>query len=582
MTQQTADGTEFDRQALKTKMLSLLSELYPGFTAEMADQLIEYLENSKVFQADQHSTASREASPRNPLPHHETILITYGNSISKENEPGLVTMRRFLKAYVGEIISTVHFLPFFPYSSDDGFSVIDYQRIDPQIGTWADIENFSDSYALMFDAVINHVSSESQWFKKYLAEVSPEKEYFIEADPAEDYSMVVRPRVSPLLTRVKTTHADKYVWTTFSTDQIDLNYQNPQLLKEMLSLLVSYAKSGASLIRLDAIAYCWKKKNTSCINLPETHALVKLIRLCLDYFAPGTRIITETNVPHLENISYFGNGDEANLVYQFALPPLTVFSFRSGNAEKLTRWLMNLEEPPEGCSYFNFLSSHDGIGLMPIENILDQAEKNFLEKCALESGGKISYKQFGDGTQSGYELNINYQDALASVNESDAVRIERFLAAETLLISLKGVPGIYIHSLLGSRNNYYEMSITGIPRRINRGSLDYDTLVRELESTSNRKMIFDELIRRLQIRAEHAALRVDSDQSVFSLDHRIISFTRRSILQGQEETIMVLINVSDDVVALQLEKQSLDLLSNQRKETHVFVPPRSSLWLLID
>ncbi|MCU0488138.1 MAG: substrate-binding domain-containing protein [Anaerolineales bacterium] len=576
------DAAGEKRHIFEARLLSLLSQLYPNSAGAVAAGLIERLEAANPFQAGCDPSESPAALAKNRSLEHETILITYGNSIRKENEAGLVTLERFLKAYVGNVISTVHLLPFFPYSSDDGFSVIDYASIDPQIGAWGDVGRFSCAYRLMFDAVINHISRESQWFKRFLADQAPEKDYFIEADPAEDTSLVVRPRALPLLTKVKTASAEKYVWTTFSSDQIDLNYQNPELLKEMLALLVAYARSGASLIRLDAIAYCWKKKHSSCISLPETHALVKLIRLCLDEYAPGTRIITETNVPHLENISYFGAGDEANLVYQFALPPLTLFSFRSGNAEKLTRWLMNLEEPPLGGCYFNFLSSHDGIGLMPIEGILDESEKRFLERCTLESGGRISYKRLGDGTQRAYELNINYQDALASVNESDAYRIERFLAAETLLVSLKGVPGIYIHSLLGSRNNYSEMTVSGIARRINRGSLAYDQLVEELGADSPRRMIFDELIRRLKLRSEHAALRVDSAQKVLALDPRLVSFERRSSQPGREETILVLVNVSDEPVALRLEKPGLDLISNQWKEASLQVPARSSLWLLQD
>lgn len=575
----------------KTKLLSnqeftkkaayLLSQLYPNSDLVL-EKLTKRIERVNSFQKNYHNPGLTSAYQADHLLDHETILITYGNSITKKNEAGLVTLNRFLAKYVGKTISTIHLLPIFPSSSDDGFSVIDYKNIDPQLGTWDDIAKLSNSYYLMFDAVINHVSRENHWFKNFIKELSPEKEYFIVADPSEDYSMVVRPRAIPLFTKVKTESSEKFVWTTFSSDQIDLNYRNPDLLIEMISILLEYAKSGASIIRLDAIAYCWKKKKSKCTSLPETHALVKLIRLCLDHYAPGTRIITETNVPHLENISYFGEGDEANLVYQFALPPLTLFSFRSGNAEKLMHWLMNLEEPPDGCMYFNFLSSHDGIGLMPVENILDEEERGFIEKCTLESGGRISYKDNGDGTLSPYELNINYQDALASIIESDAVRIERFLSAETFLISLKGVPGIYIQSLLGSRNNYFEMSTSGISRRINRGSLDYETLLNEFQIGRNRRIIFDELIRRLKIRSNHSALGVHSEQHPFSIDPALISFERRSTIPGCEESIIVIINVSDEDKSVFFDKSGLDLLTDQRKNNTFTISPRSSVWLLLD
>jgi glucosylglycerate phosphorylase len=555
----------------QSRAITLLSILYPDRAGDIFPALMVKMEKAGSLLPD--PTDSRKTQPDLT---HEAILITYGNSLSQAGEHGLVTLANFLKSHVGDLISTVHVLPFFPFTSDDGFSVVNYLKIDPNLGTWANVADLSTSYNLMFDAVINHVSQESEWFQRFLRDQAPERDYFITADPDQDYSLVVRPRTLPLLTRVETACGWKYVWTTFSADQIDLNFANPDLLGEILSILVSYAKSGASLIRLDAIAYAWKKAGTRCLSLPETHTLVKLIRLCLDYYAPGTRVITETNVPHLENISYFGNGDEAKLVYQFALPPLTLFSFRSGNACKLMKWLQKLEQPPTGCHYFNFLSSHDGIGLMPVENILDATEREFLEKSTLMSGGKISYKDLGDGTQAAYELNINYQDALAAADEPDGIRVERFLSAMTFLISLKGVPGIYIHSLLGSRNNYEELISTGMPRRINRGSIDYKSLEQELNTGGPRQVILNELMHRLQVRAEHPALSVEAAQQVIDLDHRLISFTRTA---RTGEQILVLINVSDDTVQVDLPSSGLELISNRLLNNSFEVKARRSMWI---
>lgn len=394
--------------------------------------------------------------------------------------------------------------------------------------------------------------------------------------------MVFRPRALPLLTQVETTKGSTYVWTTFSEDQIDLNYQNPDLMIQMMQVMLDYALSGANLIRLDAIAYCWKKLGTPCLNLPETHALVKLIRLCLDFYAPGTRIITETNVPHVENIAYFGEGNEANLVYQFALPPLVFFSFRAGNAQKLNKWLSELENPPLSCRYFNFLSSHDGIGVTPVATVLEPHEKKQLEGWTLESGGRISYKDVGDGTRVPYELNINYLDAMASLQETDLVRARRFISAETLLISLKGVPGIYIHSLLGSRNNYEEMHDSGIARRINRGRIDFSALQQELKPGGHRQVIFDELLRRLRLRREHPALSVDAQQEVLTLDPRLVSFVRQSVGQHPQEKILVLVNVSDDNVKVGIPSAGWDLLADEKVETDILVLPGSCRWIVLN
>lgn len=564
-----------EKQEFENRALALLEKLYPNRSSEVLPGLIRRLDEADSLLPM--GLSSQNSCQRKSDPDHEAILITYGDSLSQAGEPGLVTLRHFLSTYVGDRISTVHILPFFPYSSDDGFAVIDYRQVDKKLGTWADIAGLSTSYDLMFDAVINHVSSKSLWFQRFLKNIPPEADYFITADPNDDYSQVIRPRALPLLTPVETTQGEKYVWTTFSPDQIDLNYHNPDLLTEILSLLVSYTKSGAYLIRLDAIAYVWKKIGTRCLSLPETHALVKLIRLCLDAYTPGTRIITETNVPHPENISYFGDGDEANLVYQFALPPLTLFSFRSGNATKLMHWLQSLEEPPAGCAYFNFLSSHDGIGLMPVDGILNGDEREFLQKAVISSGGQISYKDQGDGTLTAYELNVNYQDALAALDESNSIRVERFLSAMTFLFSLKGVPGIYIHSLLGSHNNYTDAGSSGIPRRINRGSISYSQLKYDFSTHGERYQIFSELVRRLEIRSVHPALGVMAAQFPIDLDPRIISFYRTATIG---ERILVLINVSDEPANLMLDFQGFDLISGNPVAQNLIIPPRRSMWIL--
>src|SRR5690625_2389227 len=290
----------------------------------------------------------------------DVMLITYGDSIREEGKPSLQTMKEFLVEYV-DSVNAVHFLPFFPYTSDDGFSVVDFREIDPELGSWDDVNEIADQYELMFDAVINHISKESDWFKGFLNNDPKYQDYFVEADPNLDYSQVTRPRALPLLTPFDTDQGTKYMWTTFSDDQIDINYKNPKVLLEIIDILNMYAKNGAKYLRLDAIGFMRKKLGTSCIHLDETHALIKLMRDVLEVSAPGTILITETNVPHEDNISYFGNGyDEAHMVYQFPLPPLTLFSFLKGNAKKLTEWAASLEPTTTETSYFNFLASHDG------------------------------------------------------------------------------------------------------------------------------------------------------------------------------------------------------------------------------
>lgn len=491
------------------------------------------------------SCAQRSAK----LTEKDAMLITYGDTIGSPGRKGLAVLRQFLKKHVGDAVSSIHILPMFPYTSDDGFSVVDYKQINPDLGTWADIALLAEDYGLMFDAVVNHISKSSQWFRAYLDCRPPYTDYFITSDPEADYSAVTRPRALPLLTEFDTAQGKKHVWTTFSEDQIDLNYRCADVLIDMLDVLLTYAKNGARFIRLDAIGFLWKEAGTSCMHLPQTHEVIKLMRTVLEDYAPGTMLITETNVPHRDNISYFGNGsDEAHLVYQFPLPPLVMFSLLKGDAARLTEWAKRLDAPLPGTTYFNFLSSHDGIGFRPTEGILTEDERGFLVESTLANGGAVSYKDNGDGTKSPYELNINYQDALADPEAGDDVRIARFIAAETILLSMQGMPGIYIHSLLGSRNDCEGMKASGIARRINREKLEYDTLERELEGNSSRRIIFDELIRRLRIRGGHPAFSPDAAQEILETDRRVFA-VRRTASCG--ETVTALINVSGDPVALE-------------------------------
>jgi glucosylglycerate phosphorylase len=516
--------------------------------------------------------------PKPWVTENDVILITYGDSIRSKGKKPLKTLHEFLDKYVKDTITSVHILPFYPYTSDDGFSVVNYRKVNPELGDWEDVNDLAKDYDLMFDAVINHVSKSSDWFQGYLRGEKKYTNYFIEADPNEDYSKVIRPRALPLLTPFETKEGTKYIWTTFSEDQIDLNYKNPDVLIEILDILMTYVVNGARYIRLDAIGFIWKELGTTCMHLKETHTLVKLMREIVEIVAPGTIFVTETNVPHDENISYFGNGyDEAHMVYQFPLPPLTLFSFYTKNASKLLQWLDGLEPTSNRTTFFNFLASHDGIGMRPTEGILSEEEKQLMINKTIEHGGYVSYKDNGDGTQSPYELNITYLDALTHPNEPDEIRIKRFLAAHTILLSVVGVPGIYIHSLLGSRNYCKGVEESGIYRRINREKLDKETLYSELESKTLRKEIFSGLSELIKLRRKESAFSPQAKQEVLFLDNRVFSIRRRNETTGEQ--ILVLVNVSDEKVTLSMEYSGFDIISKKVVNNNVILQPYEMMWI---
>jgi sucrose phosphorylase len=519
-----------------------------------------------------------KTSPKPWVTENDVMLITYGDSIQSKDRVPLDALHQFLNEYIKDTITAVHLLPFFPYTSDDGFSVTDYRVIDPELGGWSNVNALSKDYDLMFDAVINHISKSSEWFQGYLQGDPRYSDYFIEADPTKDYSMVTRPRALPLLTPFETGQGTKHIWTTFSEDQIDLNFQNPKVLLEILDILVMYARNGARFIRLDAIGFAWKKLGTTSMHLEETHVLIKVMRDILDLLVPGTIMITETNVPHAFNISYFGNGfDEAQMVYQFPLPPLTLFSFQTKSAKKLLDWADSLDQTSPQTTFFNFLASHDGIGVRPTEGILTDEERQLMVSKTLEHGGRVSYKNNADGSKSPYELNITFVDALTHPKEKDDVRINRFLAAHTILLSVVGVPGIYIHSLLGSQNDYQGVEESGINRRINREKLNKAKLDEELKSNSTRKQIFQRFSKLIKIRRGQSAFHPQAKQDVLFLDDRVFSIVRTN--EVTNDRVLVLVNVSDEIVHLSLQNQGVDLISNNLIGNEVILQPYGHLWV---
>ena len=486
------------------------------------------------------------------LSHEDAILITYGDMVQADGQPHLKTLNSFLQSKISNTISTIHILPFYPWSSDDGFSVIDYLAIDPPLGSWDDVAGIRQNFRLMVDAVINHISQHSDWFQKFRQGEQPYTNYFKTVDPSTDLSDVFRPRTLPLLTPAETASGTKHVWTTFSADQIDLNYESPDLLLEILEILLTYVANGAELIRLDAIGFMWKEPGTRSLHLPQTHAIIQLMRAVLDEVAPQVALVTETNVPHEENISYFGNGyNEAQMVYNFSLPPLLLHAFHTGDATYLTDWAASLELPSNKTTFFNFCASHDGIGVTPARGILPDAEIQKIAERVEALGGRVSYKNNSDGSQSAYELNINYLNGLGvpNVAESDQLKAKRFLASQAVMLALQGVPGIYFHSLFGSENWQEGVAQTGHNRTINREKLQTEQLDRELED-GLRKLVFSGYQEMLIARKQQRAFNPYGQQILHRLHPAVVSIERG--FKGEQ--ILCLHNVSADEISFNLPK----------------------------
>lgn len=500
-----------------------------------------------------------EPSPTNSWDEEDTILITYGDTVLPKNGQSntLQPLEDFIVNHVGHVINTIHILPFFPFSSDEGFSVVNYREVREDLGEWEDIERLANDYKLMADLVINHTSRFSQWFENFQMGEEPGKDYFIEVDPTTDLSKVTRPRNSPLFTSVKTEDGLKYVWTTFSDDQIDVDFTNPDVLLEYIDIFLFYISKGIRLIRLDAVAYLWKEIGTTSIHLEETHEVIKLLRDIADHIDPQITLISETNVPFDKNISYFGNGDEAHMIYQFSLPPLLVHAILTENAQYLTDWAAELPDPQEGCTFFNFTASHDGIGIRPCEGLIPQEEFDYLVESTEERGGFVSYKKNADGSQSPYELNITYFDIFSELGEESAdLQVKRYMCSQIIMLSLQGVPGIYFHNLTATHNYMDGVTETGEKRAINRKQWPKDELESELQKSSGTTyQVLDRYKELLQIRKQHPAFSPEAPQEVLDIAPHFFVLQRKS----EEEEILCISNVSRD-------EQSID-----RSELQSFV-----------
>jgi len=530
-----------------------------------------------------------------PKSHHnnwdqkDVMLITYGDSIETSGEKPLHCLHSFLKKYCGGAINSVHLLPFFPYSSDDGFSVIDYSSVNEALGDWDDIQAITQDYRVMSDVVINHCSSRSLWFENFIKGEGPGSDFFFTASLEDDVSNVVRPRTSDLLRLTKTKHGEKQVWCTFSHDQVDFDFRNPAVLDTFVSIIRQYLDTGIRIFRLDAVAFLWKKVGTDCINLEQTHEVVRLLRILIEHAVSDAVIITETNIPNRQNLTYFGNANEAHGIYNFSLPPLLVNTLVTGSCKHIKAWLGSMPPAQNGTFFFNFIASHDGIGLRPAEGLLEDQELTALVNTMQNFGGRISWRTSEDGKQKAYEINIALYDALqGTIKGSDKWGLDRFICAHSIMFGLEGIPGIYIHSLLGTGNDYEKVKNTSHTRSINRHKWDYTKLQEQLASPySQHSKVHARMIKLLNIRKEQPAFHPNATQFTLQLGDKIFGFWRQSM--DRRQSVFCIFNVTDEPQHVRLSDINLigtdtwfDLISGQTinlEDIEHQLTPYQSMWI---
>ena len=573
-------------RSIGPKIARLLEQIYPDLDSAVLSSMV-----IGAFWPDGTNRRQRGRVRGNGLwSQKDALMITYGNSIIDGAHKPLDLLSDFLASYLDGTVNAVHILPFFPYTSDDGFAVSDFRSVNPQLGDWPDINRIANDFTLMSDLVLNHVSSQGEWFNAYRQGQAPYDKFFFEASPEDDLRDVVRPRTTPLLQEVETSNGTKHVWCTFSHDQIDLDFRNPEVLLEFLRIIRLHVDNGVQIIRLDAVAFLWKEAGSPSIHLPQTHAIIRLMRLLCDFATEKIILLTETNVPKAENLSYFGEGDEAHAIYNFPLPPLILHAMMSGNAQYLRQWQRGMPPAPMGCAYLNFTASHDGIGMRPAEGLLPEDEKQKVIQTVKNVGGLVSMRTMPDGSESPYELNTTFYDAMSRTFEgADAHHHARFICSQTIVMSLEGIPAFYIHAMLATANDHDSVEKRGMNRAINRHRWDYPRLRKLLDDPETRHAkALSDLSARLGIRQGQPAFHPNATQFTVNMgDERIFGIWRQSL--DRHQSIFALHNVSNAQVrvpsaALNLIEDQVwvDLLSGEEIDAsaaEVIVAPYQCMWI---
>ena len=519
------------------------------------------------------------------------LLITYADSINRGvSGKTLNDFGKFYKQYLEKFINSIHFLPFFPSSGDGGFSVKNHNDVDKAYGTWEDIQSLSKKANIMTDLVLNHSSSKGDWYKNFLDDKNPGKNYFYVVDKNYDCSKVVRPRDHDLLTEIELQNKKKFLWCTFSHDQIDLNFKNPDVLLEFIRLILKLSSYGIKIFRLDAVAFIWKQPGTTCLNLSQTHEIIKLLRDIVDQLDKNLIIVTETNLPKQENLSYFGKNDEAHWIYNFSLPPLIVNTFLFEDSVALTKWSMKMPPAQLGNAYLNFIASHDGIGMRPAEGVLSDKEIKKMLQRLKKNGSKFSMRKLSNNEEKVYEANISLFNAL-QFTDSDLkgkFALKRFIAAHCIILAIEGVPAFYFNSLFATQNDQETFASTGVKRNLNRYKWHYSTLVNLIKTNNTtEKNCYETFKKLISIRKIQPAFHPNATQFTLNLDKNIFAVWRQS--RDRKQSIFALTNVSSKTIKLNTNKINLiddeqwfDLLSQETKITddqYIKLMPFQSLWI---
>ena len=567
-----------------------LREIYPEHSEQEINsvwsQLLQILDPFRV------NKNNKELEIESIWDSSSVVLITYPDSIYRKDESTLKTLTEFVKNRLGGLSSVIHVLPFLPSTSDGGFAVSNHEKIDDTFGNWNDLKDLSSKHKIMADLVLNHVSSSHPWVHQFIKSEDPGPSYIVSPSETNVWENVIRPRNTSLFTNINTKQGFKSVWTTFGPDQIDVDWRNPHIFLEFLKLLVRYITNGADWIRLDAIAFIWKEPYTTCLHLDPVHSIVKLLNKCLKIIKPSAVLITETNVPEKENLSYLIEGNEANLAYNFTLPPLLLEAIYTGKTDLLKSWLSTWKELPRHTSLLNFTSSHDGIGLRALEGIMDDQRIHNLLVESEKRGGLVSHRRLSNGDDQPYELNISWWSAMSNEGSDNTVfQFERFLLSQLFTLSIKGVPAFYLPSVLASPNDIDSFRKTGQRRDLNREKFEANQLLdvlKNFDSPASKNISY--LTHIVKVRSRLKAFHPEASMKCISTNIANCIILQRGL---DEDSVYVICNMSskflsisplNQINSLELtpEKRLLDNITGSYFNTDTFnLNPYQVVWLTL-
>ena len=431
---------------------------------------------------------------------NQVHLITY---VDRLTQGGMKKLQLLLDKELKDVFGGVHLLPFFyPIDgADAGFDPIDHTQVDSRLGSWEDIYSLSQTTDIMADVIVNHVSAQSPQFLDYLerGEKSSYAKMFLTLDTVfpngvseKDLLAVYRPRPSlPFTTISLKDGSKKMFWTTFTSNQIDIDVLCDQGKAYLISILDKFHKSGIKMIRLDAAGYAIKKAGTSCFMIPETFDFIDWFRE--NATAYGMEVLVEIHSYYKKQIEI---AKQVDWVYDFALPPLVLHSIFNGTSAYLKKWI---EIRPQNT--ITVLDTHDGIGVMDvggakglpgllpeedIDSLVEQMHLNSEGQSKAATGAAASNLDL-------YQVNCTYFDALGK-NE------DHYLMARAIQFFLPGVPQVYYSGLFAEPNDMELLAKTNVGRDINRHYYSDDELVKAL----NRPVV-QKLIKLIKFRNSHPA-----------------------------------------------------------------------------